>query len=217
MGLRNDWLGGNWITADNVDTMTIPAFGVCEYTGITIDKGTGRLRAAIKRPTTADLTSICVNSWKPIEPDTHGMVSIWGPVCFLYDGSTSESYGPQANSFEAKGDNWGLTKLGATDQSDLCVGAFYLSQHPYKPVIKFELTDALSTSDAYEEATIKAQLGQGFDSPSTGVGAIRVYNTYDNSESSYIFEGDVGDWGLAYWNGDRANPTYYTILNFECP
>lgn len=80
----------------------------------------------------------------------------------------------------------------------------------YKPFIRFSLSAALATSDASKSATIAEQWGPGV---ANGAGSITVYNPAISTSSTYLFEGDSGDKGVATWR-DGNN---YTIYNMECP
>lgn len=84
---------------------------------------------------------------------------------------------------------------------------------PYKPTIEFALSAAMTTSDATKTATIQSQDGIGLDNPNTGSGAITVHNVREHTASTYIFEGDSGDRGVASWLYGNE----YKIENMECP
>lgn len=82
----------------------------------------------------------------------------------------------------------------------------------YKDVIFTLATTALTTSSSTNNATIHWQFGIGSTSPNTGAGAISV-NNMPVSGGGYLFEGDVGDYGIAIWDNGNA----YQIIQMECP
>jgi hypothetical protein len=68
-----------------------------------------------------------------------------------------------------------------------------------KRLCRFTLDDDLTTSDASQDATIITQYGQGVEHTAT---AITVYNLETSSAGVYLFAGDSGDAGLAYYDED---------------
>lgn len=78
-----------------------------------------------------------------------------------------------------------------------------------KPLVRFTLNAALATTDSSKAATITNQYGPGTDNSTS----ITVYNLADNTGSAYVFEGDSGDAGLAFWDSG----TNYRIIQMECP
>lgn len=81
-----------------------------------------------------------------------------------------------------------------------------------KDLVRFTLDNALTTAEASESATITNQFGRGRNAD-TGT-TITVHNLETNSAGVYVFEGDSGDAGWAYWGG---NGNDYYILMIECP
>lgn len=82
----------------------------------------------------------------------------------------------------------------------------------YKPLVRFTLAAAMTTSEASKSATITAQYGPGQDN-TTSAGGITVHNMLTSTGGVYLFEGDSGDAGLAQWDSG----TNYRIVNMECP
>lgn len=79
----------------------------------------------------------------------------------------------------------------------------------YKPLVRFTLGGALSTSDATASASITAQYGPGVDNSTS----ITVRNIETSTASQYIFEGASGAAGIAGWDFSQT----YQILQLECP
>lgn len=82
----------------------------------------------------------------------------------------------------------------------------------YKPLVRFTLSAALTTSDASKSATITNQYGPGTDN-TTSSGGITVHNMLTSTGGVYLFEGDSSDAGLAMWDSG----TNYRIIQMECP
>lgn len=80
-----------------------------------------------------------------------------------------------------------------------------------KPLCRFVLTAALATSDETKTATITHQLGAGAAHITTD---ITVHNLGSHAGGSYVFAGDSGDAGYAFWN--PHNKGWY-IIQMECP
>lgn len=80
-----------------------------------------------------------------------------------------------------------------------------------KPLCRFTLSAALATSESSKSATMSAQYGKGRSHPST---SITVYNLLSHTAGTYVFEGDSGDAGYAYY--DTAEKKWY-IIQMECP
>lgn len=91
-------------------------------------------------------------------------------------------------------------------------GNFWVSERVrYKDWCRFTLDSDLSHSDTYQDATIEAQWGYGFDHPST---SIDVYNMKTHTPSYFVYEGDSGDYGYAQY--DPQNDKWW-INPTECP
>jgi len=75
---------------------------------------------------------------------------------------------------------------------------------------RFTLDAALATSDASKAATIQTQWGYGTDHSTS----ITVNNLETSTASTYVFEGDSGDAGIAIYSGSGS--TWY-IIQMECP
>lgn len=80
-----------------------------------------------------------------------------------------------------------------------------------KPLCRFTLSGALATSEASKAATMSSQYGAGRSHAST---SITVYNLLSHTAGTYVFEGDSGDAGYAYY--DAAEKKWY-IIQMECP
>jgi len=79
-----------------------------------------------------------------------------------------------------------------------------------KRLCRFTLDAALATSDASKAATITTQYGEGTSHSTT---AITVHNLLTHTAGTYVFEGDSGDAGLAYFNSSGN----WVIIQMECP
>lgn len=88
----------------------------------------------------------------------------------------------------------------------------WLEQLCFRPSIRFTLSSALTTATASITGTIVDQWGRGIDNTTT-TSAITLNNLVDHTGSSYVFEGDSGDVGIA----DHDRGTIYRIKNLECP
>ena len=80
-----------------------------------------------------------------------------------------------------------------------------------KPFCKFQLTNALTTSEASEAATLVAEYGAG---RGHGTTSITVYNLETRPGVPSVFQGDANDVGYAFW--DPALKRWY-IFQMECP
>jgi hypothetical protein len=90
-------------------------------------------------------------------------------------------------------------------------GEWWISAvNPLKLLCRFTLGAALATSDASKSATITNQYGPGKDHSST---SITVHNLLTHTAGTYVFEGDSGDAGLAYYDIGSN----WRILQMECP
>ncbi len=82
---------------------------------------------------------------------------------------------------------------------------------PRKQYCDFILTAELDTSDETGEAEITEQYGNG---QSHNVKTpIVIHNLREHTAATYVFEGDVGDYGRAVWIYEN----HWLILNMECP
>jgi len=90
-------------------------------------------------------------------------------------------------------------------------GSYYAvgTQFP-KPLVRFTLDETLGTSDAAKNATITNQYSPGMDNPGN---TISVQNLLTSVGGTYVFEGDSGDAGLAFWDSGQT----YIIIQMECP
>lgn len=79
-----------------------------------------------------------------------------------------------------------------------------------KQLVRFTLDVALATTDASQPATITDQYGPGSDNSDT---AITAHNLLTSTAGTFVFEGDVGDAGLAM----RDTGQDYRIIQIECP
>lgn len=89
---------------------------------------------------------------------------------------------------------------------------FIIHPFTYKTLVRFTLDFALTTADTSQTATITDQYGMGVDN-TTASGGIIVHNLETSSAGTYMFEGNVGDAGLAIWDRDNE----YRIIQIECP
>lgn len=88
---------------------------------------------------------------------------------------------------------------------------FVISMEYFKSLVRFTLDVALTTADASQTATITDQYGPGVDN-TTASGGITVHNLLTSAAGTYMFEGNVGDAGLAMWD----EGTDYRIIQIEC-
>jgi len=89
---------------------------------------------------------------------------------------------------------------------------YVIIDEPLKQFCRFTLTQALATSDASKTGDIETQFGQGQDHPDEE--EIILYNLADNTGTAYVFEGDIGDAGIAVYTGTAV---YWNIIQMECP
>lgn len=75
---------------------------------------------------------------------------------------------------------------------------------------RFTLDAALATTDASKAGTIVTQYGPGGSHTTT---SITVYNLLTHTAGTYVFEGDSGDAGYAFWDSG----TSWRIMQMECP
>ena len=80
-----------------------------------------------------------------------------------------------------------------------------------KQFCRFKTTAAFTTASASVAGTIQTQQGLGKDHASTSA---TFNNLADNTDSVYVFEGDSGDAGLAWYTGTG---TIWQIVQMECP
>lgn len=80
-----------------------------------------------------------------------------------------------------------------------------------KTKCRFTLDAALATTDESKAATIQQQFGYGTDHAST---SITVYNFLTHTANTYLYEGDSGDAGRAFY--DPGGGKWY-IDEMECP
>lgn len=88
---------------------------------------------------------------------------------------------------------------------------FIIHPFTYKTLVRFTLDVALTTADASQTATITDQYGMGVDN-TTASGGIIAHNMETSAAGTYMFEGNVGDAGLAIWDRDNE----YRIIQIEC-
>lgn len=79
----------------------------------------------------------------------------------------------------------------------------------HKPLIRFTLSAALTTTEASESAVITNQYGTGLTNSAT---AITVHNLLTSLANTYVFSGSTGYAGLAIW--DSSNN--YRIIQMQC-
>jgi len=77
---------------------------------------------------------------------------------------------------------------------------------------RFVLVNALTTSEASETATIMQQYGPGVDHDASS--SIVVHNLLSHGAGVYVFQGDAGDAGYAFY--DSRERKWY-IVQMECP
>ena len=82
------------------------------------------------------------------------------------------------------------------------VEAEHASLRGDKPLCRFVLEEALTSSDATAKATIAHQWGQG--SPHPRQNDIVVINPETDQDDVYMWEAEEDDAGLAYWDTSRA-------------
>ena len=210
--LHDDWKQVHWIQANNTSAFEVPSFGLMEVINTTHP---GRLILETRRPT-ADHVFSAINSWKPIQPGGYGWATLTGPAILTnsYAGTTviGDSFGAAADTFIAEKDHFGYTSL------DIDSHGIYVMQSVharfYKPLIEFQLTEAMNTADRTATATIVLQHGHGFANPNTGVSGVTVYNPIS---SVYTFDADSGDRGLADWMDDPYDKNAYMITAMKEP
>jgi len=206
-----------WLPVLNTESNIIPAHGAMELAGITYDADNGRIVYQVKRPTSDDMTGVLFNSWEPIAASGYGAGTMDFPCVGAYTGTApavGDSIGTTVSSYLLTGGNSGhLVVSDITAKTDLAVisGAAIA----YKQLVKFSLDAALTTAESFELATIEDQYGPGKDHP-TGT-AIKVWNMEVSTASTYLFEGDSGDFGLALFHRDNGTNLEFVIIQMECP
>jgi hypothetical protein len=97
----------------------------------------------------------------------------------------------------------------------------------YKHLCRFELIGNLTTGMPQQYATMTNEYGEGIshttnqDQTGTGTGTgadgtIIVENTETHAADVYIFYGDSGFAGLAYYDRTEAGIEHWIIVNMEC-
>lgn len=76
---------------------------------------------------------------------------------------------------------------------------------------RFDAGAAFDSTDSSVSGTIQSYIGFGANHASTSA---TFNNLADNTDSAYIFEGDSGDSGLAFYTGSG---TTWQIIQMECP
>lgn len=190
----------------------IPAYAIMQ--GVATREYGGRNYIDVKKP--ADnygaAGSFIFNGPRAIAIGERGVANE-GPIARIkFTGSITAGsrYSPTVSQWYATADAGGpLCCLGADDLGN-DIGVIH-SVGPWqrKPLVRFTLGGALTTSDASKSATITDEYGPGVDNTSS---SITVYN-FLNSGATYKYYGDSGDAGLALWDyGDQ-----YRIIDMECP
>lgn len=205
-----------WMHAYNSGSYEVPTHGLVEIAGGDYDTTTAdgpTLMLQVKRPTAVSLQQFAVNSWKTIPVGETGLVTFDAPVIVEYASALSvgDTFGTGLNVFTADTDETGMVVLASLGSDKyLCDFVKSADATPLKQFCTFTLDNALTTSESSESATISTQFGHGTDHSST---AITVNNLPDGT-STYVFEGDSGDYGMALYSG--SGTTWY-IIQMECP
>ena len=141
------------------------------------------------------------------------------PLFSLYDDGQApafgEEWGPSNGSWKLVQYGLGFVVIGGASGSGSSAKVFVEALSlavSRKKLVRFTFAQSMTTADASKTATITNQYGPGIDGP-TGAGAITVYNLLTHTAGVYVFEGDIGDAGLACH--DSGND--YRILFPECP
>jgi hypothetical protein len=140
------------------------------------------------------------------------------------DGYTKSGYKVLVQSLDSQGTEYGVpddgTKVWCTFRYDTdkweIVGL--AGTEGKKKLVTFRLKEALTTADEHKTGEILVQYGPGsahvLVDPETEEDIVfNFYNTETHTSNVYIFEGDVNDVGLAYWD----TGTDFIIIQLECP
>jgi hypothetical protein len=139
-----------------------------------------------------------------------------GPVVRSKVNSTiteNARYAPRVSNWDITAESQGpIVCLGSDDVATGIAKVHLIGPWARKPLVRFTLAAALTTSEASEAATIVSQYGYGCDGP-TGASGITANNLLTATGGVYVFEGASGAAGLAMWDSG----TNYRIIQLECP
>lgn len=196
-----------FIKIDNDSGVVIPPHAALEITGTTYVAATGEIVWTVDQPTEDDLPAglVCFNSHEQIGIGEVGAGTMDYPlVCYPDTGSftVGQTVGTKASSF-------GLIAGSAfVVQGAAKTGHYAIGKSPIvTPICQFTLGATLATTDASKSATITNCNIDSLEGDS-----ITVYN--HPASSNYIFEGDSGDYGTAWY--DQNNDKWW-IVQMECP
>ena len=135
------------------------------------------------------------------------------PIVLTYTGTApiaGDEVGPVDAAFTVSKAGAGYVVINAPDTTNKLLWAIRAGLR--KPLVRFTLDSALTTTQASKAATVAAgeQYGPGRDADDL---SITVHNLLTKTASVYLFEGDSGDAGLAFWDSDQN----YRIIQMECP
>jgi hypothetical protein len=203
------------IYVKNVNASAAPAFACMQVVG-TIEVG-GQNYLEVDKPADNIGTAgpYVFNGPREIAASALG-IAFDGPVVRTkVNGTITENarYAPRVSNWDITAETNGpIVCLGSDDIATGIAKVHLVGPWQRKPLVRFTLSAALATSDASKTATITNQYGFGCDG-STSAAAITVHNLLTSTASTYVFEGDSGDAGLAMWDSG----TNYRIIQMECP
>lgn len=199
-----------FVKFDNNSGSVVPPHAALEVTGTTYTAATGEIVWEVTQPTEDDLDAglVLFNSHEQVGIGEVGAGTMDFPLV-AYPDTGSFSAGDLVGT---KDSSFGL--IAGTQfvvQGVAKTGHYAIGKHivgTVTPICQFYLDAALATTDASKSATVDRCNVASY------VGdTITVYN-HDESGGDYIFEGDSGDYGTAYY--DQNNEKWY-IIQMECP
>lgn len=196
-----------FIKIDNGSGVVIPPHAALEITGTTYTAATGEIVWTVDQPSADDLNAgiVCFNSHEQIGIGEVGAGTMDFPLVAYPDTGSftvGQTVGTKASSF-------GLIAGSAfIVQGAAKTGYYAIGKAPIvTPICQFYLNAALATTDASKGATVTNCNIDTYEGDT-----ITVYN--HPASSNYIFEGDSGDYGTAWY--DQNNDKWW-IVQMECP
>lgn len=202
-----------WHRCRNTDSVALEAYGLVKVAGASAENS--RMVLQVQRPKKSDAYTEALAALGPAKIDAgrYGWCTFDWPAWVRYDAAETPAvgqlWGPQDDSTRLVKGNIGFMPLGAGLAEPDRVLVDHRTHYRKANWIRFSLPSAgLQTTDASVDDCTVEDSWDGF-SPGS---AVTVYNPAISSD--YLFQGDSGDVGLAFY--DPIEDRYH-IAQMECP
>lgn len=196
-----------WFPARNDFASQAPAYGVAKVTGCEVEDGR-RPFLTITQPDADSLTGCVLIRHAAIDPAKFGQVT-FEPWWALYSSGTpayDEEWGSDEDTWDLKTGATGFKILGGAADGRVLVKRTEAAASTVN-VVKFSLTEALSTSDATATADLE------FVVTGTAPSSFDVTNLETSTPGTYVFSGGSGTVGYAI---QRTSNSDWDIIQMAC-